>query len=553
MKLSSLSLALSALLAGRCSAFAPRASLSSSSSSSSLHSPSRRSSSSPGGAPVPVRLFGILDEINSDAFDLSGSGKKKGVPMSLDLDDAAAGAKAEDGYEVLLADIVFSTNDPRMDIIENYDRTCDPAFVGWLKDKFERSRDAEEKAALRDLYDMIQDVKKKVELSAAAEERKKREAEGAEAARVREAEAAAAEGRKLTDADVLMRAAAVDTAGVAEAKAAAEEARAAAKKRSFYDEELTPEIRASYEDTVKKVLPPYKAGESPASIAFTYYDQFDAQFVKVLAERKENGDEDAAAVLDALAVEQSKRLSAATETLKGVLALGDPARMEGAIVKLAREGRVDEPFLLLLEANANQADAAGARGPAELMRRLRDRAADEKDKQGATKEVVLLRKLLRTDDPQKREQLLEEAFTPKEQLIVPGTMENARRAVDGEAPEEQKPMPDVPPPDFINACKAVTLNFGNLSYDDDRGDLATKIKKIAAEAEVVATRIYGKGMTAREQQDRAWNERTASIFDLEQYEIEAERMGSKAPWTTDEDGDILPGFDGDGRMQVGGS
>ena len=74
--------------------------------------------------------------------------------------------------------------------------------------------------------------------------------------------------------------------------------------------------------------------------------------------------------------------------------------------------------------------------------------------------------------------------------------------MDGEAPEEEKPMPDVPPPDFINACKAVLLNFGNLQIDEERGDLSTQIKLIASEAEVVATRIYGKGMTAREQQVR---------------------------------------------------
>lgn len=61
-------------------------------------------------------------------------------------------------------------------------------------------------------------------------------------------------------------------------------------------------------------------------------------------------------------------------------------------------------------------------------------------------------------------------------------------------------MPEVPPPDFINCCKAVLLNFGNLNIDEERGDLATQIKLIASEAEVVATRIYGQGMTAKEQQ-----------------------------------------------------
>uniref|UniRef100_A0A7R9WMH5 Uncharacterized protein n=2 Tax=Craspedostauros australis TaxID=1486917 RepID=A0A7R9WMH5_9STRA len=129
------------------------------------------------------------------------------------------------------------------------------------------------------------------------------------------------------------------------------------------------------------------------------------------------------------------------------------------------------------------------------------------------------------------------------------------KAIDGEQPEQDKAMPDVPPPDFINACKAVMLNFGNLSYDDDRGDLASRIKQIASEAEVVATRIYGQGMSLREQQDRMWEDETTSIFDLEKMELEAEARGENAPWTNPDEDDnaILPGFDLDGKMQIGGS
>jgi hypothetical protein len=165
-----------------------------------------------------------------------------------------------------------------------------------------------------------------------------------------------------------------------------------------------------------------------------------------------------------------------------------------------------------------------------------------------------LRKLLRTDDPKQRVTILEDAFTPKAALLVPGTAENAQKALDGETPDQAKPMPEVPPPDFINACKAVLLNFGNLgSGNDDRGDLASRIKQLASEAEVVTTRIYGQGMTLREQQDRMWKDQTTSIFDLETMEIEAERMGGRAPWTNEEQGDdILPGFDTSGRMQIGG-
>ena len=114
-------------------------------------------------------------------------------------------------------------------------------------------------------------------------------------------------------------------------------------------------------------------------------------------------------------------------------------------------------------------------------------------------------------------------------------------------------MPDVPPPDFINACKAVLLNFGNLSTNDDRGDLASRIKQIAAQAEVVATRIFGNSMTQREQQDRMWADQTTSIFDLETLEIDAEQRGETAPWANPDNDDILPGFDASGKMKIGGN
>ncbi|MGK3745132.1 MAG: hypothetical protein ACI8RD_004387 [Bacillariaceae sp.] len=193
-------------------------------------------------------------------------------------------------------------------------------------------------------------------------------------------------------------------------------------------------------------------------------------------------------------------------------------------------------------------------GPAELMKRLRYRAAEEKDKQASSKEIALIRKLLRADDANDRENILVDAFTPRENLLVQGTPENAAKALEGETPDQDKPMPDVPPPDFINACKAVMLNFGNLSYDDERGDLAARINQIASEAEVVATRIYGKGMSLREQQDLAWEKQTTSIFDLEQMELEAESRGESAPWANpDADDDmLLPGFDAMGKMKVGG-
>lgn len=533
--------------------------------------------SAPNTAPntVNTALFGILDEMDSDAYDLSGSEPEGN---QIDMNNA---------YEMFLANLVFSTNDPRVDIINDFERATDDVWLEWLDQKVETCRDAEERMALRDLYDMICDIKKTVELSQMAEDRLAKEAAEKDLIRIAAAELAAKEGRKMTNADVLMAASGIDAATGLDSDTLEE------RSKTFYEQELTPEIRMSYGKMLKDVLPPYGGGETATTVITKYYDQFDAQFVKVLNE-KATTDPDALALVAALAQEQQKRIGIATDKLKVVLAMGDPQRMEGAIIKMAREGKVDEPFLLLLEANATQARDANALMAAELMDKLRGRALEEKDKQASSKEIRLIRQLLRANESIDREKMLEDAFTPRELLLVSiviivllcacfiglsisyslfpspqytilsiylsisilqvaGTQENARKAVDGEAPEEAKPLPDVSPPDFINACKAVLLNFGNLGTDDDRGDLATRIKTIASEAEVVATRIYGKGMSVREQQDRAWKEQTTSIFDLETMEIEAERMGESAPWSNpDAPDDVMPGFDANGKMQIGG-
>jgi len=485
-------------------------------------------------------LSGIMDEVNSDAFDLSGISND---PVPSDMEKA---------YETFLAELVFSTNDPRVDIIERFDLVTDIVWLNWLTAKINKSTDPEEKVGLRDLKDMILEVERTVKLSKQAEERAAVEEENIEKNRMEKAEEDATSGRTMSNTDILRKAGGIDRGGID--TVVDEKLKKEKSKENFLSSELTPEIRLSYEKLCKKVLPPYKSGDTVSTVVATYYDQFDAQFIKVINERVSNGDKDSSAVLEALAVEQSQRVEAATGHIQNVLSLGDPMKMEGAIVKLAREGDIDETFLLLLEANAQQALDAGANGPAQLMKRLGKRAMEEKDKQATSKEVKLVRKLLRTDDQAEREKILTDAFTPKESLIVPGTAENAEKAFDGEAmDEENKPMPDVPPPDFINACKAVLLNFGNISSDDDKGDLATRIKQIASEAEVVATTIYGQGMTARDQQERAWKEQTTSIFDLETLEIDAERRGETAPWANADNDDTIPGFDNEGKMKIGGT
>mmetsp|Transcript_1387 Transcript_1387/g.2079 ORF Transcript_1387/g.2079 Transcript_1387/m.2079 type:complete len:539 (+) Transcript_1387:230-1846(+) len=493
-------------------------------------------------------LFGILDEVASGAYELGGKGTTDGADAN---QGKATNVDMNNSFEMFLAELVFSTNNPRIDIANNLEKCTDPEWLTWLDNKIDTSTDPEERSALRDLYAMIEDIVKRMEVSQMAEERKRTEEEKEQAVQQELAAKAAEEGKSLSDTDLLMKAQAIDKkTGLDQTTVDKQEIE---NKKTFYEQELTPEIRLSYQKMLDDVLPPYENPNTMESTVRDRYDQFDAQFVKLLNEEAMIGNAEAQQVLECLSQEQQARISTATESLKRVLTAGDPMRMEGQILQLAREGKIDEPFLLLLEANADQAKAAGAQGPADLMEKLRKRAMEEKDKQASSKEVRLIRKLLRTSKSEERATIFEDAFTPKEQLIVPGTAENAQKAVDGELPEQEKPLPEVSPPDFINACKAVLLNFGNLGLEREEDDLAARIKLLASEAEVIATRIYGHGMSPKEQQDRAWKDQTTSIFDLETMEIEAEQRGEHAPWSNPEAGDdFIPGFDASGKMQVGG-
>ena len=57
----------------------------------------------------------------------------------------------EIAYESFLAELVFSPNDPRLEIIDNFD----PKWLEWLDDKIAYSIDQEERIALKDLRAII--------------------------------------------------------------------------------------------------------------------------------------------------------------------------------------------------------------------------------------------------------------------------------------------------------------------------------------------------------------------------------------------------------------
>mmetsp|Transcript_38609 Transcript_38609/g.39296 ORF Transcript_38609/g.39296 Transcript_38609/m.39296 type:complete len:88 (+) Transcript_38609:2021-2284(+) len=60
-----------------------------------------------------------------------------------------------------------------------------------------------------------------------------------------------------------------------------------------------------------------------------------------------------------------------------------------------------------------------------------------------------------------------------------------------------------------------------------------RAQAIIDEAQVVATELYGEGMTAREQQKLMFEKNTLSVWDLAKYEEEAMMLGEDVPWRND--------------------
>ena len=188
--------------------------------------------------------------------------------------------------------------------------------------------------------------------------------------------------------------------------------------------------------------------------------------------------------------------------------------MEAEIMNMARKGEVDEALVLLLEANAQQAEQAGATAPAEVLRKLIAKANEEREKK-LPDEQRLLRALIKLEDSEERKGLLHTAFQPVKTL---------KDTEDGPQFVEEQPL--ITPPAFIAAVRNLIRGFGNVD-DFKIMDIA---KEIIEEAQEVATDLYGEGMTARQQQDYMFKEKTVSVWDLANLEEKSLTSGEEVPW-----------------------
>jgi len=273
-----------------------------------------------------------------------------------------------------------------------------------------------------------------------------------------------------------------------------------------------------------------KTNESIAAQISANYAMVDYAFLQRLEEVIAEGTEDTARVMEikeAVTAEMSNRMQAAAEAMKDLVQSPTPVVMEGKMAGLARQGRLDDALLQLLEANLQQAQAAGeaGKGAVAVLTKLQVRVREELDL-ALPKPVALLRRLLRMDDPDARQKLIREKMSPKKGsggiLLTTVSKEEQEAA--------QSTEPDVSPREVAEAIKEIKIRFGNVDEEYDTGFIK-RLEAISDEAEAIALDLAGgKELSARQAQDMAWNQASVSVWDLEAVEEEAHQEGKLAVW-----------------------
>ena len=399
---------------------------------------------------------------------------------------------APDQNEILLAEMRFSDPDKLPALVQNNLPSLDESFYAFLQSKIDSSADIPERDTLRDLRDAVTHIMKALYDQAAEAD-------------------TAADTPPATAQQEQPQAPAIDIPSSGQAVATA-----------TYDE-LLDQFSAAF-------------SESPAALKTTIdasYDRIDLTLLERLGERiteggpqAQNGHE----VRDAISAAMNDRMAAAMAAVKSVLAAGEPTAMRAAVDTLARKGKIDDAFVLLLQANIEQAKKAGATQAVEIVQMVLDHASAVQEL-GLDPEIKLIRSLLRTEDKAARVEMLMEGLKPR------GTVTN----MDGSATQGVK----VDGKKFVTALRKLIEEFGNV---DEK--FVLRLSAIGEESETVARKLFDmEGKDVKDLQDEAFHKRSVSIWDLERIEMEEQLQGREAAWEG-RLGSIPEGFDEHGKMEV---
>ena len=108
--------------------------------------------------------------------------------------------------------------------------------------------------------------------------------------------------------------------------------------------------------------------------------------------------------------------------------------------------------------------------------------------------------------------LLSEAFKASKIMLEDGNF------------DEGPPL--ISPPMFINVVRQFIQSFGNI----DGFNIMERALAVIDEAQIVATDLYGVGMTKRQQQQLMFEKKSISVWDLASYEEKSLLSGEEVPW-----------------------
>ena len=397
-----------------------------------------------------------------------------------------------DRNEQILASLLFSNNDILEDVLNNL-HEIDDRFTKFLQDKVEKTRDIEERAGLQSLLDTVTSVLDRV-----------KEVQGDSGTVINE---------ELTMDQVKQRMQEVQLGAEIEKKGGEEVA------KSFT-------VQQDKRDSFKLILERFLGlpnQEALIAAVEANYDLCDLQFMEMLkseadacfvegADAEGRQYQELAATINKVMV---SRLDQAQQRLQRILSKREVKAMESEVVAMVRKGEVDEALILLIETNAQQAEKAGAKQAAEVLRVLYRRIVSERERL-LPDEQRLLRALLKEPLSEKRKELLYEAFKMVKSMGNDGVL------------HEDAPL--ISPPAFINIARQFILNFGNV----EKMNLMEKVNAIIDEAQIVATELYGEGMSPRDQQKYMFEKNSVSVWDLANFEEMAMMSGEEVPWRNDQ-------------------
>lgn len=403
--------------------------------------------------------------------------------------------------EVLLAELRFCDPARLPALVKASLDQLDEDFYKYLEDTINESTDMEERESLRMMRDAITSL-----MGYMLEEFKQQEAQ--------------LDGSNTTSTD--------DEAATSEKETPLKEG-----AQATYDE-LIDTMLNSFQ-SIPSDTPESERLELMKKFTDMYYHRIDMRFLERLSERIVSAGDSApllAELRDFISDAMRDRVTTAMEDLKEVLSGGSPRVMQQTMTRLGKEGRVDDAFVLLLQANVEEANNAGATEVVGILNELLKHATDLRDKEVAP-EVRLIRTLLRTDDEQTRFSLLMDSFEGGGSVVLPDNTQTLGTKVDGKK--------------FVAALRKLIEDYGNVDKK-----FVLKLSKIGEESEAVARKIFDmEGKDVQSLQEEAFHKRSVSIWDLEELEHQEVGEGREAPW----EGRLgsIPekmGFGPDGKMGV---